>query len=367
MALFGSQINKSFLGVDIGTGGVKVVELLSEKGRARLLNYGYSRQVSENTSKMIIEDPKHAARLLTSVYQKMGTKTTSCVSALPASKVFSAIISVPRPKDEKELKPLVESRARKLVPMPLEEMILDSKLIDPLKKEENKKIKKQENKQGAPKKVEKGNVRVLITGAAKTLVQKYVETFRSAKLELTALETESFALIRSLVGKDRSSILIIDIGAIRTNLTIVEKGIPFLTRSVNIGGSMVTQKIAQTMGASFEQAEQMKYDLSQHDDGQGLAAVETTLQPILNEIKYTFEQYERMEFNDHKKVEKIVLTGGSSHLPQLDKYIGDKTKLNTYVGDPWARVVYPEDLRPVLEEIGPRMSVSLGLAMRDTE
>jgi len=41
--------------------------------------------------------------------------------------------------------------------------------------------------------------------------------------------------------------------------------------------------------------------------------------------------------------------------------------VNAYLGDPWARVVYPQDLRPILDEIGPRFAVSIGCAMRDIE
>ena len=89
----------------------------------------------------------------------------------------------------------------------------------------------------AEEKQKEKHVRVLVTGAAKSLVQKFIEIFKYAKLELQAIDTESFALIRSLVGKDKSSIMILDMGSKRTNITIVEKGIPFLTRSINIGGT----------------------------------------------------------------------------------------------------------------------------------
>jgi type IV pilus assembly protein PilM len=369
MPLFGGPTKKSFLGVDIGAGGIKLVEMTAEKGRSRLMTYGYSQRKLAEATKSFLDNPKTAADLLSKVIKQADVKTNRVVSALPSSKVFSAIISVPRVKDEKELKPLIEAQARKLVPLPFEEMILDSKLIDDLEekkpeKKEDKKDKK-DKKKDDPKKP-KGNVRVLVTGAAKTLVQKYVEMFKLAKLELVALETESFALIRSLIGKDKSPILIIDIGTIRTNLIVVEKGIPFLTRSVNIGGSIVTKKIAEQMGMEEEQAEQLKYDLAaQHKSGDVLPVVEQSMQPILNEISYTFEQYARMDTTEMTKVEKIILTGGSAHLPGMVKFIADKTGLNTYAGDPWARVSYPEDMRPVLDEIGPRMAVGIGMAMRE--
>ncbi len=53
--------------------------------------------------------------------------------------------------------------------------------------------------------------------------------------------------------------------------------------------------------------------------------------------------------------------------PRLADAICATIGTKTYVGDPWARVVYPLDLRPVLDQIGARFSVAVGLAMRDIE
>jgi len=36
-----------------------------------------------------------------------------------------------------------------------------------------------------------------------------------------------------------------------------------------------------------------------------------------------------------------------------------------FIGDPWARVMYPMEMKSVLQQIGPRMAVSVGLAMRE--
>ena len=41
MGLFGPK-KQSYLGVDLGAGGVKVVELQNEKGRARLFTYAFT-------------------------------------------------------------------------------------------------------------------------------------------------------------------------------------------------------------------------------------------------------------------------------------------------------------------------------------
>ena len=213
----------------------------------------------------------------------------------------------------------------------------------------------------------------MVTGAAKSLVQKYIEIFKLAKIDLVALDTEAFALIRSLVGKDKSTVMIVDIGYTRTNFTIVEKGIPFLTRSINVGGGTVTKKIMEQLNVPEAEAERLKQDLgtmaeSDPQTGEGLQVVlASVLQPMINEIKYASEVYAKMELTDGKKFEKIILTGGSAHLPGLVKELTMAMNTNVYIGDPWARVMTPEELRPVLDEIGPKLSVAIGLAMRELD
>lgn len=371
MPLFGGTKPSSFLGVDIGAGGIKVVELGSDKGRPTLLTYGYSERKPGESVVSPFDDVKGAGETLSQVCKRAGTKATKAMAALPLSAIFSTIVAVPRRKDEKELKPLIDAQVAKLTPLPLAEMITYSTFIDPLQ------AGKAPGKEQPPATKPSDYVRVLVTGAAKTLVQKYVDIFRAAKLELQAIDTESFALIRSLVGKDKGAIMLLDVGFARTNITVVEKGIPFLTRSINVGGVNVTRKIMETTGVSEAEAEQVKTDLGNQFTPTGASgpaaagtlppAVSAVVAPVLHEVQYAMQLYARMELTEFKAVEKIVLTGGSAHLPGVPEHLAAALNVNVYRGDPWARVAYPADLRPVLDEIGPRMAVAIGLAMRDIE
>jgi Tfp pilus assembly PilM family ATPase len=93
--------------------------------------------------------------------------------------------------------------------------------------------------------------------------------------------------------------------------------------------------------------------------------IEDALAPIVTEIKYLVKNYYDREGRE-KVLDKIILTGGGALLGNLlDKYLTKVLDIRTYVGDPWARIVYPVELTPVLQEIGPRFSVALGLAMRE--
>lgn len=356
MGLFSSAPDKaSYLGIDIGYAGMKLVELRNEKGRARLVTYAYVNLPSENLEQSLLNDVPMAADLLKKMTAKAKTTTKRTVSSLPISSIFSSILSVPT-TNEKEVKDAVLLQAKKLIPVPLEEMSLDTKVIDKVEKTETT----------------KASTRVLVTAAPKALVNKYVEIFKQAGLELVSLESEAFAEIRALIGKDRSTIMVVDVGSLRTNIIIVEKGIPFVTRSIATGGNAITQTIAKTLGIPTEQAESMKRDIKSMQafaPTGDLSPILTVLtKPILEEIRYSFNQYQSQENGGGaKRIEKIILTGGSSLLPRLPEFLTQQMGVNTYLGNPWARVVYPSDLRPVLEEMGPRYAVSIGCAMRDIE
>jgi type IV pilus assembly protein PilM len=368
MGIFGSKKPSSYLGVDIGASGIKLVELGKEKGRPKLLTYGYSELPRDDESFSPLENTRKAGQLLAEVFKKAGCKSTLAMTALPMSEVFSSIISVPRIADKRKLQEIIDAEVAKLTPIPIEEMITYSTFIDDI--EVKKPEKGEEKKEGAPETKLKKQVRVLVTGSAKSMVQKYVEIFKHAKLDLQAIDTESFSLIRSLIGKDKSTVCLIDMGARRTNLTVVESGIPFISRSINIGGESVTKSLMDQMSMIYTDAERMKRDLGSSANIQSdelPPVLETLMHALVNEIRYVFQLYENTELTSRKKVEKIILTGGSAHLPGLPEYLSHALSLNVYRGDPWARTAYPEELRRILDEIGPRMAVGIGLAMRDLD
>ncbi|MFA6410911.1 MAG: pilus assembly protein PilM, partial [Candidatus Buchananbacteria bacterium] len=215
---------------------------------------------------------------------------------------------------------------------------------------------------------EKQYLKVLLTAAPKDLVKKYIDIFKSAGLNLLSLDTESFALIRSLVGNDKSALMIVDIGSVVTNISIVVNSIPVLNRSIDVGGLTITKAIANSLNVNLTRAEQFKYDIGMSPDRMGQGSVpktiEATLTPIVDELRYSLNLYRNQ---GQKSIEKIILTGGSSLLLNLPEYLSNLMGLRVFLGDPWARVMYPEELKPVLDEIGPRYSVTIGLAMRDIE
>jgi len=414
----------------LGGTSIKAVELKNVGNRPQLVTYGFV----DGGYNIVNDDSKEAQSAIAShlkeLIKRSRISTDKAIAAMPSFSVFSSIISLPA-MSKKDLISAVRWEAKKFVPIPLEEMILDWEVIgttegdkkavlpqrdkedDAEKKEDDKKEsvqgahlpdgqgsasggkdkegskndtstgsgrgKKEKDKSGEAgsgsagkdKKnkttsVPKGNVRVLLTAAPKELVNRYVELFREVGLQLIGLETESFALERSLIGHDKNPIMVVDIGSQSTSIIIFAGSVPILNRSIDVGGKTITKSLVESMGISEAQAEQFKLDMNMSVSED---VIEKLPQPIryminsiVNEIRYILNIYQGQ---NKEAISKVVLTGGSAFLSNLTNYIQTIFNTKAYIGDPWARVVHPVEIDVMLKQLGPRLSVSIGLAMRE--
>lgn len=369
---------KSYLGVDLGAGGIKIVELKEEKKRPVLYTYGLTSDMQDihsifNAEKKSIEQPSFGqiqpkqvslapgldqvqkyADIIKAVCKSARTISKTAVVSLPVSVVFHAVINLP-PLKKEEFDKVMRAEVKKLLPRPIEDMVLDYQVIPNVSA-----LKTQ---------------RVLVNAVPKELITFYTQVFKLANLNLESLEPESVALERSLVGRDQSVVMLIDIGAERTNFYIVDQGFAVTHHSIEVGGVRLNNILANTLGVKEDLVEQLKHDYfgslinkkinSKMDREKFTNIFFQMIDPIMKEIEYGFDLYLKQTGNEGKHPEKVVLTGGGSMMPFLAEYITEKYNLKSYVGDPWGRVVYQESLKPALSKIGPRMSVALGLALRN--
>lgn len=381
MGLFSKA--EAYLGVDIGAGGIKLVELHKTKGRPQLWTYGIANEEMDihierrekRADELIAEDrgeedsaenkkkegnipsePKDPriekySGILKELLKKAKVTTQRATASLPVSYIFHTVLTLPF-IEEKKRDEIVSAEIAKLLPRPVQEMQIVYQEVP--QAEEIEKGKK-------PK-----YIRLLVTAAPKDLVAFYTAVFQKAGLQLEALETEAFALERSLVGRDKSTVMVVDIGSERTNFFIMDSGLPAIHRSIQVGGNRIDQIIEKQLGIKPELVGNIKRDISRIDlTGARLDLFEPVLEPIIKEIAYGFELYLKQLGNENKRPERIILTGGSAFFPPIINEIKKNFKHKVFVGDPWARVVYQQGLKSVLDEIGPRMAVAIGLAMRN--
>jgi type IV pilus assembly protein PilM len=369
---------ESYLGVDIGAGGIKLVEIRKTKGRPQLWTYALLDQpldihikaaqekalgdsLEEKGAKDVplakddkkskqkeVEDPRIAeyAKLLKFAIEKAHVSAKHVTASLPVSHIFHAIVNLPM-VDKKELEYHVQAKIKKMLPRPIEEMQVVHQVIPALNKENEKSIK------------------TLVTAAPKGIVRFYTDIFQKAGLNLDELETEAFALERSLVGVDNSTVMIVDIGAERTNFFIIDQGFPITHRSVQMGGDIISTILKQKLGIDENDVSMIKRDISRiQTDKLPPDLFLRLIDPIIKEIQYSFNLFLHQTGNENKNPEKIILTGGSSVFPAIAEAISEAFPMKVFVGDPWARVVYQQGLKSILNNLGPRMAASIGLALR---
>ena len=358
---------KSHLGIDLGAGGIKLVELKKEKNRPVLVTYGLTSDkqdvhqiagpISSNPSSngsgpaLDNQDPKRYAELLKYVCQKSGIKAKTATVSLPVSAVFHAAVSLPVLKKEESL-PILKAEMKKLLPRPIDEMALDYQLL--------------------PQAPEKKTQVYLINAVPRDVVMFYTEIFKHANLELAALEPESIALQRSLVGKDQSITMIVDIGYARSNFFIIENGAVITHSSIETGAENMDKALQKIWHLDEDLLNTAKHDLfsslmfesSSVDRENFLRLALFIIDPIVKEIEYNMDLFLQNMGVSNRKPEKIVLTGGASMMPFIGEIISDKFKIKCFVGDPWGRVVYQEPLRHPLRKIASRMAVAIGLSLR---
>ena len=378
MSLFSKQ--ESYIGVDIGAHGIKLVELKKNKGRPQLWTYGIldkeldvhipNTQMSATYGKstalpkpmdqksssdlapssvrdFIVNESRIGAyadllKILVKEAKVYGRKVTS---SLPVSYVFHAILNLPN-VEEKELPSIVEAEVTKMISKPASEMQIVYQKV-PVKDE-----------------TKKNYTTLLVTAAPKALVAFYTAIFDKAGLVLQELETEAFALARSLVGKDTTVSMVVDIGAERTNFFIIDNGLPMTHRSLHLGGNMIDELLSQNLGVERVLASQIKKDLSGVATKLPYEQFMSFLDPLVKEIQYSFDLYLQQTGNEGKIPEKIILSGGACLFAPIASYLAENFPMKVFIGDPWARVIYQSGLKPVLREIGSRMAVSIGLALR---
>jgi type IV pilus assembly protein PilM len=341
------------LGIDIGTTSIKAVELGRDGGVIKLSsyglleNYGHLERINDaiQTSSLKIMD-EMTADLLKRLLQEMKPSTRTAVLSIPVFSSFVTLMEFPQ-MTEKEINQAVPYQARQYVPIPLTEVALDWMVL------------------GQTSTADARRIQILLIAVPQDVIAKYHRIAQLANLELRALELETVALARAVIGRDPSPTVLADIGARATNISIVDEGYVRMTRSIDTAGGDLTQAISYGLNLSPIKAEEVKRArgiriVPGEEEMAGL--LRPMLDLIISEIQKLADVY--LERNK-REVRKVVLSGGSSVLPGVREYFSQELNREVIVGNPFIQAQYDPMLEPILKDIGPLLSVSAGLAMRE--
>jgi type IV pilus assembly protein PilM len=207
-------------------------------------------------------------------------------------------------------------------------------------------------------------VLVLVVAAIKTMVEKYVSVVTNAGLRVVGVETELLSLARSLGGIGKT-VMLLDFGALSTDIAITKEGQLFFSRSIPTAGEAFTRAVAQGLGITPQQAEEYKktygFTPNQLED-----KVSMSLRPILkgvvDEMKKSVHFYQMDMHGESPNV--IVVSGGSAGLPGVSGELAKLLGLEVIVANPFQNVIIDPQAAATLSNYAPLYSVAVGLAMR---
>ncbi len=358
----------SAVGVDIGSSAIKVVEIRKKGGRVMLETYGaialgpYDNLDAGQVTNLSVEKTTEA---LKEVLKQSGAASSRPAFAIPVQLSLIFTIELPAQVKENEISSIVNTEARKYIPLPITEVSLDYFIFP--KKElsfEEMSVKENTGNPDPSSLPQKEKTSVLVVATQNDAVSKYRSIILGGNMEASFFEIEIFSSIRSNFEHELSPVLLMDFGASRTKLSIVEFGMLKSFHSIERGGADISKSIAQSLNIPFTEAEKMKKEFGLYGNG----ADKSVAQIIEVHTNYIFQEANSVLLNYEKKhgriVSKVIFTGGGSLLKGLPEVAANNFRAEVTVGHPFNKVGAPVFLAKVLESIGPEFSVALGLALR---
>ncbi|HWC57803.1 MAG TPA: type IV pilus assembly protein PilM [Candidatus Paceibacterota bacterium] len=359
--LFGGGDDAMAVGVDIGSSSIKVVELKKESGRALLTTYGALSlgQYKEGgvLGEVVTLDAATIAKALTDVFKETNIMSKNVVVGIPSISCIIFILQLPASIEESGLAQAVPIESKKFIPIPIEDVSLDWYVI-PRREDSGTEARVLSESGGEAK------LSVLVVATLNETLVKYTEVLKKAGLPMDNLEIEIFSHIRSVLTRELFPVLIVDIGASKTKLTIVEHGIVETFRLVNRGSQDMTHSIANSLEISFEKAEMIKKDFGMIPSPEHPSVadmVKTHFVDIFQEANTNILAYEK-RYN--KSIGKVIFTGGGAMTKGLLEYASENFSAELVIADPFAKVESPLFLSGVLKTTGPEFSIALGLALK---
>jgi Tfp pilus assembly PilM family ATPase len=173
------------------------------------------------------------------------------------------------------------------------------------------------------------------------------------------------ASARALIPPSNLAVAVLDFGSLDTDVSIVLNNAPRLIRSVPVGGLTFVRSVAQNLGLDEVQATQFtyKFGLTQSKlEGQVFKAIKPTLDNLVQEVEKS-AQYFAGRYPD-AKLEKLVVTGAPSSLPELGPFFANSVGLPVEFGNAWINVSYPSGLQDKLMGLSSEYATVVGLAGR---
>ncbi|MES2214161.1 MAG: type IV pilus assembly protein PilM [Patescibacteria group bacterium] len=360
-----SKPETSVLGIDIGSSAIKIVQIKKKNGQAVLETYGelaLGPYAKTTVGQAVVLPPDRIAAALSDLMheKEVNVTTNKCGISIPFGSSLMTVVEMPA-VSTKQLGLMVPIEARKYIPVPISEVMLDWSVIPKADAPvEDTPITGPSAGPNALTPIQK--IDVLVVAIHNDTIARYTDIVTKAGLAAGFFEIEIFSTMRSVLDESLAPVMIMDMGAASTKLYIVERGITKATHTVNRGAQDITSTISKSLGFTLDRAEVMKRQVGASGEDETLTQIiSLTLDYIFQEANRTLLAFEK-KYN--KTVAKVILVGGGAALKGLPALAKANFKTDAVQANPFGKLATPAFLENILKETGPEFAVAIGVALR---
>ncbi len=343
MGLFGRKA--SSIGLDIGSGFVKVVEVDHSGDQPEVVRVAMRPLLPDAIVEGEIMDYGLVSDAVRGLFQEMGMKGADVVTAIGGHDVIIKKIEMDRMK-ESDAREVIRWEAEQHVPFDIKSVELDFQILDP---------------HGDGLRME-----VLLVAAKRELVDNKVGLLQDAGVNPVIIDVDAFALHNAFEYNYPDSqdgiVALVNVGHETTNVNILDNGVPILTRDIPFGSRKIREDLQRERGLTAEQAEDVVQGRESTDD------LDSFVGASADEVAVGIERASAflMTREDGNTLGKIFLSGGGARIPGMTQTLGRRMNVETEVVNPFERVpVRPNAAGDIsIDEAAPMLLLPLGLALR---
>lgn len=335
-----------FFGLDMGTLGLRVVQLRGSGALKNLVAYGQTSIDKSVATNDTVIDAQRLGQMIHDLIKSSGITTKNVAVNLPSHRVFTTVVDMDK-LSPPELAKTIKYQADSFIPTPLAKSKVDWTVIGDSPKD--------------PKKAE-----VLLSSVTNEFIESRLDLLEGSGLNVIAMEPDNMALARSIIPVDATSPqLVLDVGSTSTDLVIAIAGTPHLARSIPTGSAAIIKSASQNLAIDAHQAEQFvfKFGLSKDKlESRVYQSIVLTVDGLINEVDKSIKYFQGRY--PAKKLERILVTGAASVIPELPLYIANRFGINVEIGNAWRNIGVPSDRQNELMAVSNHFAVAAGLAER---
>ena len=344
---------KGRVGLDIGSTSVRASEVVAGDPPA-LIRAAQVPLPEGAVESGEVRDIEAVASGIRELWQRGGFKSRQVIMGVSNQRVVVREVTVPA-LPQKELRQSLPFQVQDLIPIPVEDAVLDFDVLEELEQEDAKML------------------RLLVVAAQRDMVTRLVESAQRAKLDPVGVDLVPFALIRA-VGQDEGLGLeeaeaggeaIVDVGSDVTNICVHERAVARFVRILPSGGRDVTTGVATTLGIDPEDAEGLKR--GQQPEGapsgpEAEAILRNRVSNLVDEIRSSLDFYRAQ--TPGAEVTRLLVTGGGSKMPGLLELLGERVDARVDRGRAFNKVQVRLNMdEATMADAEPLLAVSIGLAL----